>query len=55
MEGRGWRPRDGSEMVFAIIQAGADGDLTQGSCSGYREKWVALREIKEADMTSLDD
>lgn len=42
-------------MVFAIIQAGADGDLTQGSCSGNREKWVALREIKEADMTSLDD
>lgn len=55
MEGRGWRPRDGSDMVFAIIQAETDGDLKQGSCSGNKEKWVALREIKEADTTRLGD
>lgn len=55
MEGRGWRPRDGSEMGFAIIQAGTDGDLEQDSCSGNREKQVALREIKEADVMRLGD
>lgn len=55
MERRGWRPSNGSEMVFAVIQAGADDDLKQGSCSGNREKCVDLRAIKEADMTMLGD
>lgn len=51
MEERGWRPRDGSKKGFAVIQAGDDGNLTQGSCSRNREKEVDLRDIKEADVT----
>lgn len=42
-------------MVSAVIQAGADGDLKQGSCSGNREKWVDWRDNKEADVTRLGD
>lgn len=42
-------------MGFAVIQAGADGDLEQGSCSRNREKRVALREIEEAEVTRLGD
>ena len=53
----GVRPKDqnGSETVFVVIQAGADGDLKRGSCSGNREKWVDLRDITEADVTEFGD
>lgn len=53
----GVRPKDqnGSETVFVVIQAGADGDLKRGSCSGNREKWVDLRDITEADVTGFGD
>ena len=36
-EGVGPKGRNGSETVFAVTQAGADGDLQRGSCSGQRE------------------
>ena len=44
-----------AQTVFVIIQAGADGDLKWGSCSGNREKWVDLRDITEADVTGFGD
>lgn len=37
---------------FAIIQAGADGDLKQNRGSADREKRMHLMGIQEADVTN---